>query len=475
MIIKYLSTFFSVILTPISLLSAPIGDSYTISMPMHIDLCDSGSFNVELIDNNLSDSDTIDIYFDDSFTLQDKHGKPNISGSVINSHISFNKDDQAAKTVYYSVNNASVGQWSGNLNVSISLDRKAQENILQDGNSINNILLQLDPSTITFSHDNVVGDYLCDLSTAQDESILLYKNGGDVIITNKQNIPIVANEDMSNLFKNLNVTAINNLNYIDMSTCHNMSGMFNWDNNLATLDVSSFDTSNVTDMSYMFESMQKCSSIIGLENFDVSNVETIAHLLSYTYGLQTVPDLSGWTITDKCRDISYAFNCVGYTVSKTNTSKWDDGKTYDFSNWDVSNVENMSHTFANAFKLKYLDLSEWDTSSVVDMSSMFEMTDTINKSSLTAIYGIENFNVNNVTDMSYMFHECRSLVADLSLWQPNSVENLTHTFYDTRYLDIRVTEAWANTIANNSTVYTDCFNNYSGYYIQRNYKPTWYK
>lgn len=475
MVFKYLSTFLTVILSSISSISTPIRDSYIISMPLHLDLNDSGSFSVELVDNNLDDIDTININFDETFILKDKHGKPDISGTINNPNICFDKQDSSSKTVHYNVDNATVGQWQGNLNVCVSLDRQKQSNVLLDGQSINQILQELNPSIITFSHSNIDGDYLFDLSTAQDESILLYKNGNEVIISNHQDCPILANPDMSNTFSLLNVTAINNLDYLDTSNCTNMSRMFQWTKNITTLDVSGFDTSEVTDMSYMFDNMQTCTSLVGLENFDTTNVTTISHLLSYDSALLTVPNLGSWNITDKCADISYAFNCVGYTPSKTNTSKWLDSITYDYSGWDVSSVNNMSHTFANAFKLKTLDLSGWDTSNVTDMSSMFEMTDSINKSSLTTIYGIENFDVSNVTNMNYLFHECRSLIADLSSWYPQNLQTLIHGFYDTRYLDIRKLENWYEIIESNSVDYTDCFDKYSGYYVERNYKPSWYK
>lgn len=475
MVLKYLSTFLTVILTSISSLSAPIGDSYTISLPLHIDLSDSGSFNVELVDSSLTDNDSIEICFDDSFVLSDIHGKPDIYGSVSNNYVSFSPDDQSTKSVYYSIQDPGVGQWRGNLNVSISVNRTAQSNILIDGNSINEILSQLSFNTISFSHDSISGDYLYDLSTAQDESILLYKNGNEVIITNAKDEPIIANEDMSCLFRNLKVTSINHLDYIDMSTCTNMARMFEWDDKLLSLDVSSFNTSNVTDMSYMFENMQACTSITGLENFDVSNVTSISHLLSYCYALSSVPNLGSWNITDKCTDISYAFNCVGYTISKTNTSKWNDSITYDYSNWDVSNVTDMSYAFANAFKLKNINLSGWDTSNVTNMAGMFEMRDTINKSLLVSVNGVENFDISNVTNISNMFYECRNLVADLSTWNPISVLDITYTFYDTRYLDIRCLENWSDIIINNSVNYSNCFSNNTGYYVQKNWKPSWYK
>ena len=45
--------------------------------------------------------------------------------------------------------------------------------------------------------------------------------------------------------------------------------------------------------------------------------------------------------------------------------------TLDVSNWDISNVTNMSYMFWGCSELLTLDVSNWDISNVTDIGSMF--------------------------------------------------------------------------------------------------------
>jgi len=75
----------------------------------------------------------------------------------------------------------------------------------------------------------------------------------------------------------------------------------------------------------------------------------------------------------------------------------------DFTNFDTTNITDMSFMFSGCESLPSLDISSFDTSEVEDMNSMFE-----NCSSLT-ILDLSNFNTSNVTNMSYMFFDCSNL------------------------------------------------------------------
>ena len=81
----------------------------------------------------------------------------------------------------------------------------------------------------------------------------------------------------------------------------------------------------------------------------------------------------------------------------------------DLSNFDTSNVMDMSSMFAGMNQIEVLNLSSFDTSKVTNMSSMFE-----------GMYGftsldVSNFDTSNVTDMSSMFK---------STWQLTSLNLL---------------------------------------------------
>lgn len=92
---------------------------------------------------------------------------------------------------------------------------------------------------------------------------------------------------------------------------------------------------------------------------------------------------------------------------------------------DTSKVKNMSYMFAQAAPIavycrshRYgcgystnsindLDLSNFDTSNVTDMSYMFMGNQSAN-------LNLSSFNTSNVTSMSYMFSSCAADVLDLS-------------------------------------------------------------
>ena len=75
----------------------------------------------------------------------------------------------------------------------------------------------------------------------------------------------------------------------------------------------------------------------------------------------------------------------------------------DVSNFDTSNVTDMSSMFDGCESLQKLDVSNFDTSNVTDMYGMF-----YNCSSLQEL-DVSNFDTSNVTDMSAMFFSCTAL------------------------------------------------------------------
>ena len=98
-------------------------------------------------------------------------------------------------------------------------------------------------------------------------------------------------------------------------------------------------------------------------------------------------------------------------------------KQIDFSNFDTSNVTDMSYMFYYCRPLTSLDLSGFDTSNVTDMNCMF-----YNCQALTSL-DLSGFNTSNVTDMSYMFYYCQALTSlDLSGFDTSNVTNMSYMF-----------------------------------------------
>ena len=92
-------------------------------------------------------------------------------------------------------------------------------------------------------------------------------------------------------------------------------------------------------------------------------------------------------------------------------------------NLNTSNVTNMSHMFFNCKSLTSLDLSHFNTGNVTDISRMFTSC-----SSLTSL-DLSHFDTHNVTNMYSMFHDCNGLTnLDLSNFDTQNVTDMRYMF-----------------------------------------------
>ena len=127
------------------------------------------------------------------------------------------------------------------------------------------------------------------------------------------------------------------------------------------LDVSSLTKLiRCDDFSNLFRDFYKVKHIIGLEDWDVSNVKNMSGMFS------------------NCRN----FNC-------------------DLSKWDVSKVKFMAGMFQDCKKFNS-DLSKWDVSGVKNMMFMFQNCKNFNSD-------LSKWNVSIVKNMRNMFDGCKSL------------------------------------------------------------------
>ena len=106
----------------------------------------------------------------------------------------------------------------------------------------------------------------------------------------------------------------------------------------------------------------------------------------------------------------------------------------DFNDIDVSNIysfynykKNNEKGIFEKTKFKYIDISDWDVSNVTDMSGMF-----FDCGELKSVGDLSSWNVSKVTDMKCMFSRCRELksVGDISCWNVSNVTDMYSMFYD---------------------------------------------
>ena len=94
-------------------------------------------------------------------------------------------------------------------------------------------------------------------------------------------------------------------------------------------------------------------------------------------------------------------------------------------NLNTENVTDMSYMFDNCRKLSSLDLSKFNTENVTDMSYMFCCCWGLSSLDLS------KFNTENVTNMTHMFCNCSKLSSlDLSNFNTAKVEDMSYMFSD---------------------------------------------
>ena len=99
-------------------------------------------------------------------------------------------------------------------------------------------------------------------------------------------------------------------------------------------------------------------------------------------------------------------------------------KQINVSNWDTSNVTNMSNTFSHCELLTSIDVSKWNTSKVTNMEGMFVGCN------LLASIDVSKWNTSKVTDMASMFSGCGTLRSiDVSKWNTSNVTDISGMFF----------------------------------------------
>ncbi|WP_297817868.1 BspA family leucine-rich repeat surface protein [uncultured Lactobacillus sp.] len=244
----------------------------------------------------------------------------------------------------------------------------------------------------------------------------------DVNITNTKNISSdILNEYVLSLKNTHAKTAdLSNINLSAKVT--SLAGLFSNMTDLESVNLTGLDTSHITDMSSMFYNTPKLTKIIGIENLDTHNVTNMGGMFESVINTNTNPqefqslnphgsltdlDLSNWDVSN-VTNMSYMFGGQGKLT-----------KLGDLSHWNTSNVTNMSGMFFGLNNLpdEALQNLNWDTSQVRDMSYMFARMTKQKDLSF-----VNNWNTSKVTDMSYMFFRDPALEKlDLSNWDTSSV------------------------------------------------------
>ena len=123
---------------------------------------------------------------------------------------------------------------------------------------------------------------------------------------------------------------------------------------------------------------------------------------------------------------------------------------------EIKNITNMSYMFDECSSLISLpDISKWNTSNVTDMSYMFYEC-----SYLSSLPDISQWNTSNITNISYMFADCSLLssLPDISKWNTSKVTNMSGMFDEcSSLISLPDISKWnTSNVINMNYMFADC-------------------
>tara|TARA_A100000164_G_scaffold374868_1_gene408749 strand:+ start:1218 stop:2315 length:1098 start_codon:yes stop_codon:yes gene_type:complete len=126
--------------------------------------------------------------------------------------------------------------------------------------------------------------------------------------------------------------------------------------------------------------------------------------------------------TSKIIDMQAMFNPYAYSTENSELFNIVADFNQLIDNWDVSNVTDMTYMFKSTEFNQ--DIGSWDVSNVTNMIGMFYKNHSFDQD-------IGSWNVGNVTNMYLMFSDAdsTSFNQDISSWDVSSVSNMTYMFY----------------------------------------------
>ena len=250
-----------------------------------------------------------------------------------------------------------------------------------------------------------------------------------------------------------NLTTIEGIEYFNTENVTNMRYMFDGCGALKSLDLTNFNTENVTDMYSMFSYCKSLESL-DLTNFNTAKVTNMKGMFSSCYALKTIY-ASDKFVTDQVTESTCMFtdclNLKDYTSSKEDHTYANCGPTGYFTygrGYAMFDDATGTLTFSykgfkpeGAYELNEGGNNpEWISKNSYVKKVVFDASFAKARPTscyywfrgcdmLTQIEGIEHLNTEEVTDMSWMFMDCRGLTSlDVSHFNTQKVTNMEHMF-----------------------------------------------
>ena len=306
--------------------------------------------------------------------------------------------------------------------------------------------------------------------------------------------------DMQGMFEGCAKLASLDLSSFNTAKVTNMQDMLQGCAKLASLDLSSFNTANVTDMQGMFSGCRALTSL-DLSGFNTAKVYDMRDMFLNCGELKTIYCNDAWTCSEYNHmfegcvklvgavpydpahvDITYANPETGYfTRTGTGTPeayvvKSEDDKTITFyydtqrgsrpgTVYDIDATQVESGVTSPMWAGGHNHPNRTTTTAVFDDSFKdYRLSDIklffFKMHALEQIVGIENLNTSEVTDMSNMFRDCRSLTAiDVTGFNTEKVTNLSCMFWGcTNLQSLDLANFNTARVTNMGSMFQDCEN-----------------
>ncbi len=122
----------------------------------------------------------------------------------------------------------------------------------------------------------------------------------------------------------------------------------------------------------------------------------------------------------------------------------------DIGNWNVSNVTDMSYMFFYAYSFDW-DISNWDVSNVTNMEGMFFKAEYYANG--VNPFGLNNWDVSNVTNMAAMFYDAIFFSSPLNNWDVSNVTNMSVMFKNSYSGFLNISEWDVSNVTNMSGMF----------------------
>lgn len=169
---------------------------------------------------------------------------------------------------------------------------------------------------------------------------------------------------------------------------------------------------------------------VKIQQLYLNYCQTVHHktFYSWQYNRYLLLEALGYAMKRLDGDQILSFDVV-YAYQKSKGLNSGDRIDYDFLNFIILDIKGMMKfhpknkaELEKLIKNQEINLGDIDTSAITDMSWLFC------ESKRKDFSGIENWDVSNVTDMSYMFRGCKDFNQPLNNWDVSSVTNMSRMF-----------------------------------------------